>query len=434
MERGLLSELYKWKASVSRKPLILEGARQVGKTFLLKEFAQQAYKKMAYVSCDNNEKINAIFSSDFNVVRLIQGLSAITSVDITPGDTLIILDEIQDCPKALHALKYFCEDAPEYHIAVAGSLLGISLHTNESFPVGKVDTLQLFPMTFDEFLLATSRQQLMQCLQSGDWQLINALHGALTDALREYYFVGGMPAVVHSYITEHSLIKVRALQKEILLDYTNDFSKHAPVEQVPRIRLVWESIPAQLAKENKKFMYGAIRKGARATEFEMALEWLMHAGLVYKVCRVNEIRMPLKFYEESNAFKLFILDVGLMGAMVDTTPDQILALTSLMTEYRGAFTELYVQSQLHAQHITTYYHATNNSQCELDFVIQYNGQVIPIEVKAGENTHSKSLSTFLTRHPDLHAYRFSMKPYIKQETITNYPLYAVGCLHAQNGI
>lgn len=428
MERSLLSELYKWKMSVSRKPLILEGARQVGKTFLLKEFAQQAYNKMAYISCDNNEKISAIFSSDFNIVRLIQGLSAITSIDITPGDTLIILDEIQDCPKALHALKYFCEDAPEYHIAVAGSLLGISLHTNESFPVGKVDTLQLFPMTFDEFLLATSRQQLMQCLQSGDWQLINALHGALTDALREYYFVGGMPAVVHSYITEHSLIKVRALQKEILLDYTNDFSKHAPIEQVPRIRLVWESIPAQLAKENKKFMYGVIRKGARATDFEMALEWLMHAGLVYKVCRVNETRMPLKFYEENNVFKLFILDVGLMGAMVDTSPDQILALTSLMTEYRGAFTELYVLSQLHAQHITAYYHTTNNSQCELDFVIQYNGQVIPIEVKAGENTHSKSLSTFLAKHPDLHAYRFSMKPYINQETITNYPLYAVGCL------
>lgn len=425
MERNLLSDLYNWKLSSTRKPLILEGARQVGKTYLLRAFAQQAYAKEAYVSCDKNSKVAALFASDYNVLRIIRGLCALTSVDIEPENTLIILDEIQECPQALHALKYFCEDAPQYHIAVAGSLLGLSLHEQESFPVGKVDTLQLFPMTFDEFLQASNRTQLKECLLSRDWALINSLHPLFCDALREYYYVGGMPAVVKSYLENQSLSQVRAIQNDILKDYSRDFAKHTSCDMAQRIRLVWENIPSQLAKENKKFIYGAIKKGSRAKDFELAIEWLLHAGLVHKVCRVTTTQYPLKFYVESDVFKLFLLDVGLMGAMADITPDQILVQDSLMTEYKGAFTELFVQTQLQANAIQTYYHTTNNSQCELDFVIQKGSEIIPIEVKAAENVHSRSLTTYLQKYPDLHAIRYSLKPYLQQNQITNIPLYAV---------
>lgn len=424
MERSLLSSLYKWKSSPTRKPLILEGARQVGKTYLLRTFAQQAYAKEAYVSCDKNTKVAALFASDYNIPRIIRGLCALTSVDIEPENTLIILDEIQECPQALHALKYFCEDAPQYHIVVAGSLLGLSLHEQESFPVGKVDTLQLFPMTFEEFLQASNRTQLKDCLQSQDWNLINSLHSMFCDALREYYYVGGMPAVVKSYLENQSLSQVRAIQNDILKDYSRDFAKHTSGDMAQRIRLVWENIPSQLAKENKKFIYGVIKKGARAKDFELAIEWLLHAGLIYKVCRVTTTQYPLKFYVETDVFKLFLLDVGLMGAMADIAPDQILVQDSLMTEYKGAFTELFVQTQLQANAIQTYYHSTNNSQCELDFVIQKGNEIIPIEVKAAENVHSRSLTTYLQRFPNLHAIRYSLKPYLQQDKITNIPIYA----------
>lgn len=432
MERNLLSDLYNWKLSSTRKPLILEGARQVGKTYLLRAFAKQAYAKEAYVSCDKNSKVAALFASDYNVLRIIRGLCALTSVDIEPENTLIILDEIQECPQALHALKYFCEDAPQYHIAVAGSLLGLSLHEQESFPVGKVDTLQLFPMTFDEFLQASNRTQLKECLLSRDWALINSLHPLFCDALREYYYVGGMPAVVKSYLENQSLSQVRAIQNDILKDYSRDFAKHTSCDMAQRIRLVWENIPSQLAKENKKFIYGAVKKGSRAKDFELAIEWLLHAGLIHKVCRVTTTQYPLKFYVESDVFKLFLLDVGLMGAMADITPDQILVQDSLMTEYKGAFTELFVQTQLQANAIQTYYHTTNNSQCELDFVIQKGSEIIPIEVKAAENVHSRSLTTYLQKYPDLHAIRYSLKPYLQQNQITNIPLYAVALFSPQS--
>lgn len=432
MERNLLSDLYNWKLSSTRKPLILEGARQVGKTYLLRAFAKQAYAKEAYVSCDKNSKVAALFASDYNVLRIIRGLCALTSVDIEPENTLIILDEIQECPPALHALKYFCEDAPQYHIAVAGSLLGLSLHEQESFPVGKVDTLQLFPMTFDEFLQASNRTQLKECLLSRDWALINSLHPLFCDALREYYYVGGMPAVVKSYLENQSLSQVRAIQNDILKDYSRDFAKHTSGDMAQRIRLVWENIPSQLAKENKKFIYGAVKKGSRAKDFELAIEWLLHAGLIHKVCRVTTTQYPLKFYVESDVFKLFLLDVGLMGAMADITPDQILVQDSLMTEYKGAFTELFVQTQLQANAIQTYYHTTNNSQCELDFVIQKGSEIIPIEVKAAENVHSRSLTTYLQKYPDLHAIRYSLKPYLQQNQITNIPLYAVALFSPQS--
>lgn len=426
MERCLMSTLYEWKDSKNRKPLILEGARQVGKTYLLRAFAKQAYKQEAYVSCDKNDNVAALFSGDFNIPRIIRGLSALTSVDIEPENTLIILDEIQECPQALHALKYFCEDAPQYSIIVAGSLLGLSLHEHESFPVGKVDTLQLFPMTFEEFLQATRRAQLAECLRSGDWALINSLHASFCEALREYYYVGGMPAAVLSYVQDQSLTQVRLIQKSILKDYARDFSKHTTSEVGQRIRLVWENIPSQLAKENKKFIYGVLKKGARAKDFELAIEWLLHAGLIYKVPRVTKTQFPLRFYAEPEVFKLFVLDVGLMGAMADITPDQILVQNSLMTEYKGAFTELYALTQLQAHAEQVYYHSTNDSQCELDFVIQHGDKIIPIEVKAEENVHSRSLTTFLQKNPNLQAVRLSMKPYLQQDNITNVPLYAIG--------
>ena len=293
MERFVLQQLIEWKNSNNRKPLILNGARQVGKTWLLREFAKREYKQEAYIVCRKNELARQLFSQDFDVDRILRGLRALTSVDITPHDTLIILDEVQDIPEAIEALKYFYESAPEYHIAVAGSLLGISLHENVSFPVGKVNVIDVFPMNFSEFLLAKGEKECYNLLQNHDFAVLNPLHDKYIDLLRQYYYVGGMPEVVKKYVETEELKEVRRIQKEILLGYEQDFSKHAPKDQVPRIRMVWKSIPSQLFKENKKFIYGALRKGARANEFEIAIQWLTDSGLLYKVPRCTKPALPL---------------------------------------------------------------------------------------------------------------------------------------------
>ena len=352
-------------------------------------------------------------------------LSALTGVDIKPGKTLIIIDEIQECPKALNSLKYFCENAPQYHVAVAGSLLGISLHAGSSFPVGKVDMIKMYPMTFDEFLLAAGEDRLVDMLRQQDYSMITPMSARLLEMLRQYYYVGGMPAAVKAFFASHQLTEVRDIQNQILFDYQRDFSKHAPLSEVPRINMVWNSIPSQLAKENKKFVYGALKKGARATQFELAIEWLIDAGLIYKVSRVSEPRKPLKFYEDLNVFKLFSLDVGLMGAMTETTAADVLVRGTAMTEYRGAFTELFVLTQLVARGITPYYYSANDSRIEIDFLIQKAGTVIPLEVKAEENVHSKSLRTYIEKYPQLKGVRLSMLPYHDQEWMTNYPLYCI---------
>lgn len=426
MKRLALQQLIDWKNKSDRKPLILNGARQVGKTWLLHEFARLEYKKEAYVICRKNELARQLFSQDFNVERILRGLRAITSVDITPADTLIILDEIQDIPEALEALKYFKEEAPEYHIAVAGSLLGISLHSDVSFPVGKINVINMYPLNFEEFLMAKGEEEACKLLATRDFATINLLHEKFTDLLREYYYVGGMPEAVLKYVETGALQEVRNIQLEILQGYDLDFSKHAPREQVPRIRMVWNSIPSQLFKENKKYIYGALRKGARANDFELAIQWLNNSGLIYKVPRCTKPELPLPVYEDLSAFKLYMLDIGLMGAMVNAAPAQVLLKNDIFKEYKGGMTEQYVLQQMKSKGIAPiYYHNTNDSRLELDFIIQRGGEMIPIEVKAEGNVRANSLTALLTRNPQLHALRYSMLPYKQQGNLTNIPLYAV---------
>lgn len=426
MERIVLQELIRWKNSEDRKPLILNGARQVGKTWVLREFAKREYSKEAYVVCRKNEYAKNLFTKDFDVERILRGLRAITSVDITPGDTIIILDEVQDIPEAIESLKYFCEQAPQYHIAVAGSLLGISLHESVSYPVGKVDEIRVYPMNFEEFLLAKGDVEIYKAVVSKDYDTTNIIHEKLVDLLRQYYYVGGMPEVVQKYIDTGALQSVRHIQNRILSGYDIDFSKHAPSEQVQRIRMVWKSIPSQLFKENKKFIYGALRKGARAREYEIAIEWLVNAGLVYKVQRCNKISLPLAVYEDLAAFKLYFLDLGLLGAMVNTEPVQVLVSGNIFSEFKGGMTEQFVLQQFMSHNILpVYYYKTDDSRLELDFVIQRHGTILPIEVKAEGNVRANSLTMFLANNPDVKAERYSMLPYKEQKQITCIPLYLI---------
>ena len=424
MKRTLYDKLLQWKNNPDRKPLILNGARQVGKTYLLLDFGRKEYAKVAFFSLDRDNMAASVFEHGGTVEDILISLSAISNVNITPNDTLIILDEIQDCPKALEALKYFCEDAPGYHVVVAGSLLGLSLHDGVSYPVGKVEELRLFPMTYVEFLQAIGKDRLAEALISGNWVVINMLAEEYSRFLRQYYYVGGMPAAVLEFVERKDLQAVRKIQNQIIMDYRRDFSKHAPSNEVPRINMVWDSIPAQLAKENKKFIYGAVKKSSRAADFELAIQWLIDAGLVYKVTRTNSVRMPLKFYEDLNAFKLFVLDVGLMGAMADTSAEAVIVSGTVLSEYKGAFTELYVLTQLITLGVPIYYHSVDKSTIELDFIVQFGGKVWPVEVKAETNVKAKSMRTFISDHPELMGIRISMLPYQRQDWLVNIPLYA----------
>lgn len=427
MERSIITQLKEWKNSALRKPLILAGARQVGKTYILKEFGKREYENVAYINCDNNPEVAGLFAEDYDMKRALLVIGALTGQPILPGKTLIILDEIQELPKGLSALKYFCENAPEYHVAVAGSLLGVALHRGESAPVGKADIIRLFPMSFEEYLTARGEEQILQILLSKDWPTLSMLHNKLTKLLREYYFVGGMPEAVTTFLKTNDANRVRRVQNDILYLYRSDMSKHVSADEATRISMVWQSIPSQLAKENKRFVYGAVRKGARAKDFETAIQWLVDAGLVYKISRVREVGMPLKFYEDINAFKLFMLDVGLLGAISEMEPAQMLMSDNAMTESKGAFTENYVLSQLKTlPDMATYYYSREDSRLEVDFIVQHQGRIIPVEVKAEENLRAKSLKAFMEKHKNLHAIRLSMSPYREQDWLTNYPLYAVG--------
>ena len=427
MERLNLQQLTEWKNNSKRKPLILNGARQVGKTWLLHEFAKKEYKKEAYFVCRKNAVLKNIFIQDFNMERILRSLRALSGTDITPDDTLIIFDEVQEIPEIIESLKYFSEELPQYHVAVAGSLLGISLHNNISFPVGKVDTINVYPMSFEEFLIAKGEKETYNLLNNKDFEATNLIHDKLIDLLRQYYFVGGMPEAVKEYIDTESLIKVREIQSNIIKGYEMDFSKHVPSDQIARVRMVWKSIPSQLFKDNKKFIYGALKKGARANDFELAIQWLIDAGLLYKVPLCNKIALPLEIYEDLSAFKLYLSDIGLLGAMVQIDAQQILIDNNIFSEYKGGMTEQYVLQELicnQKSHI--YYHKTGNSRLELDFIIKHKAQVFPIEVKAGTNIRANSLISVLHNNLDMHAARFSMLPYKEQEQITNVPLYAVG--------
>lgn len=425
MERSIYSSLKKWKESPTRKPLILQGARQVGKTYILKEFGAREYSEVVYINCDDNNDMQNMFV-DYDVDRIIRSLSAISGVSIKPSTTLLILDEIQEVERGLASLKYFCEKAPEYHVAVAGSLLGITLHEGTSFPVGKVDMLYMYPMDFEEFLLAMGKEQLVELLRNNSWAALTPLRGMLTELLRQYYFVGGMPEAVKAYVERGDIWEVRSIHSKIIDAYRNDMSKHAPKQQVQRINMVWNSIPSQLARDNKKFIYGALRKGARANDFEIAIQWLVDSGLVHKVHRISKPVVPLKFYEDMASFKLFLLDCGLLGALSETPPEQILIGDNVFEEYKGAFTENYVLQQLKSLPRTfVYYYSNDNSTLEIDFVVQHEAHVIPIEVKAEENLRAKSLRQFVTDNPGLHGVRFSMSDYREQDWLTNVPLWAV---------
>lgn len=425
MHRELLQSLIKWKEKMDRKPLIIRGARQVGKTWLMKEFGKTHYKSIAYANFETALSLHHIFESGFEVEKLIMALKIETGADIIPSETLIILDEIQECEAAITSLKYFQENANQYHIVAAGSLLGVASNKKRSFPVGKVDFLDLHPLSFSEFLLAVNEPQLLDLLQKKDWGLITAFKSKYIDLLKQYYYVGGMPEVVLTFINQKDFKKVREKQLNILSSYEQDFSKHAPNEIVPRIRLVWQSLPSQLAKENRKFTYGNLKKGARAREFELAIEWLTNAGLVHKVNRCNKPGMPLIAYAVLSDFKLFILDVGLLSAMGNLDIHTLISEQSLFEEFKGALTEQYVLQQLKSiDQLPIYYWSAEKATAEIDFLIQYQNRIIPIEVKAAENLKAKSLKSYHQKFSPETSIRTSLSDYRKEDWLVNLPLYA----------
>lgn len=425
-----MTQLETWRHNPSKKPLLLKGARQVGKTYILKKFGERCFKNYAYINCDNNPAVANIFSQDYNIERIVRQLSALTNQPIN-SDTLIIIDEIQEAPSGLHALKYFHEQRPDLFVAVAGSLLGVALHSQESFPVGMVDILEMYPMTFDEFLMATRSEILAKELLSAPWDTLNPLSSEYITWLRQYYFTGGMPEVVKNYLETADISLTRKLQNDILTAYQLDISKHAPVNQVPRINMVWRSIPSQLARENKKFIYGAVKKGARANDFEIAIQWLEDAGLVYKIPRVNKLAIPLSFYEDLSAFKLYMLDCGLFGALSATPPEVILVANNIFKEYKGAFTEEYVLEQLRPLPDTHIYYYTNEqSTLEVDFIIQHGASISAIEVKAEENLKAKSLRQVAMDNPGIAATRLSMSPYRQQSWMINIPLWGAARINS----
>ncbi len=426
MYRIAIEKLYKWKNSKRRKPLIIEGARQVGKTWLMKEFGKQAYADTVYINFDSNSRMADLFSADLDTDRLIMGLELYAGHKINPENTLLIFDEVQEVPRALASLKYFYENAPQYHIVCAGSLLGIALHQGTSFPVGKVDFLKLYPLSFSEFLMATGNERFAELLKNQDYEMITSFKQTYIDALKHYYFVGGMPEAVQSFAESKDFNEVRAIQKRILAAYEQDFSKHAPNEIVPKIRMLWNSIPSQLARENKKFVYGLVREGGRAREYETAIMWLSDCGLVHKVSRVNAAGIPLKAYEDLKAFKLFIVDVGLLGCMTGLRQRTLLDGDDLFVEFKGALTEQYVCQQLKTiEDLGVYYYTNDRGSCEIDFVVDNGEQIVPIEVKAETNLRAKSLKTYRERFEPELSVRTSMADYKKEDWLLNLPLYAI---------
>ena len=426
MYRIAIEKLKRWKESKNRKPLIIEGARQVGKTWLMKEFGKLYYSDIVYINFDSNSTMKELFDSDLNVERIILGLELYTGKKIDFNNTLLIFDEIQEVPKALSSLKYFCENAPEYHIVCAGSLLGIALHQGTSFPVGKVDFLKLYPLSFKEFLIATGNERFADLLDKQDYQMITSFKQKYIDALKTYYFVGGMPEVVQNFVLNKDYNEVRSIQKRIFLAYEQDFSKHAPNEIVPKIRMLWNNIPSQLVKENKKFIYGLVREGARAKDYETAIMWLSDCGLVHKVSRINAPNNPLKVYVDLKSFKLFVVDIGLLSCMVGLHQQVLLEKNDLFVEFKGALTEQYVCQQLKTiEDLGIYYYTNDRGSCEIDFIIDTGKQIIPVEVKAEINLKAKSLKTYQEKFTTKLSIRTAMTDFKKEETLINLPLYSI---------
>lgn len=432
MKRNLMKSLKEWKNSPYRKPLILSGARQVGKTWLMKEFGRTEYTNTVYVNFDQDINAAGLFEGSINPDRIILGLRALSGMEIDPDNTLIIFDEVQEAPRALTSLKYFCEEAPQYSIIAAGSLLGVALHAGTSFPVGKVDRMHLYPLNFQEFLYAMGEDAAAEILQTKDQRMITVLREKLSDLLRQYYYVGGMPEAVNYYKDNKEFTGVRQIQKNLLAYYQQDFSKHAEPKLTERLNLVWSSIPAQLAKENRKFIYGQIRQGARAKDFELAIQWLSDCGLIHVIHRVTKPGYPLKAYEDLNAFKIYLLDVGLLGAMADLSSNTIVEGNRIFTEFKGALAEQYVLQELIAEdHLNPMYYSAENSRMEIDFIVQKGDEVIPIEVKAEENLRAKSLRSYCEKYKPKTAVRFSMSDYREQDWMVNVPLYEINWLIEQ---
>lgn len=426
MYREAITQLTNWKEDKFRKPLILRGARQVGKTWLLQEFGRTSFAKLAYINFEETPALQNIFATDFDIERIIQVLQIQSGITITQGDTLIVFDEIQAAERGVTSLKYFCEKAPQYHVVAAGSLLGMNLHNHVSFPVGKVDFIDLRPLSFHEFLLSLNESELVNVLKEKDWGIITIFAEKLKEYLRYYFYVGGMPEVVDAFVKTRDWQLVRRIQNRILNSYEGDFSKHAPNETVPRIRMIWQSIPVQLAKENKKFVYGVIKEGARAKDFELAIQWLVDCGLLLKIHRISKPGMPLMAYQDISAFKLFLHDVGLLGAMAGLDVRTIIDGNEIFTEFRGALTEQYVMQQLRLNNERYIGYWTNErSTSEVDFVIQEEGSIIPVEVKSGENLKARSFKLFCEKYKPEKALRASLSNYHQETWMTNIPLYAI---------
>lgn len=425
MKRSIWNKLLDWKNSQERKPLIISGARQVGKTWIMREFGKLEYEDVIYLNCDDEPHAADLFAADYDMDRILLQLQAISGVLPRPGKTLIILDELQSVPRGLASLKYFYEKVPQHHVMVAGSMLGIALHEGTSYPVGKVDKITLYPMDFREFLMATGHNEWAEMIASCRWEALSIVHDKLVDLLRQYFFTGGMPEVVATFVKNRNLGQVRQLQLSLLDAFRNDISKHAPVEQVPRINMVLRSIPSQLAKDNKKFVYGVLKPGARAREYELAIQWLIDCGILYKVSRVNEAAVPLAVYEDLSAFKLYFLDCGLFAAMAGADSEQMLIGNNVFKDFKGAFTEQFVLQQLLSRGFSNIYYWTSSATAEVDFVLQHKGRVIPIEVKAERNVKAKSLKMLVDAHQDMRGVRYSMLGYQEQSWVTNYPLYAI---------
>lgn len=424
MKRYAIERLFEWKSSKRRKPLIIRGARQVGKTWLMKEFGNTHFEKMAYVNFDNNERMKTLFDGDYNIPRLIEGLQVESGEKINPQTTLMVFDEVQEVPKALSSLKYFYENAPEYAIVAGGSLLGVALHKGTSFPVGKVDFCNLYPLNFHEFLEGIGEESLAELLRKKDWKLIAAFATKFTDLLRKYYYVGGMPEAVAEYAQSRDYTEVRKIHEQILFTYENDFSKHIPINIVPQVRSIWESVPAQLSRENKKFSPGIVQKGSRLGDYEVALQWLSDCGLLYKVKQISKPAVPLKSYE-TTFFKAFIHDVGLLSTMSELDVKTLLEGNRIFKEFKGSLTEQYVLQEMVASGTTPFYWSSKGT-AEVDFVFKHGSDIFPLEVKAEENLQSKSLKVYKEKFKPQISLRTSMKDYRKENWLINIPLYAIG--------
>lgn len=426
MQRYALKHLISWKNKKNHKPLVIQGARQVGKTWLIQEFGKKYYEQVAYINFDVDLKSREIFDVDYDTERLIMDIGLATKTKINAENTLIIFDEIQECPRALTSLKYFRENAPQYDIIVAGSLLGVACHEGTGFPVGKVSFMNLFPLSFEEFLLAMGEERFVELLNKKDFKTIKLFNNKYEKLLKQYCYVGGMPEIVQDFVENKDFESVRNLQKEILSAYEEDFTKHIPANTVAKIRLLWKSIPAQLSKENKKFIYGAAKEGARARDFEAALSWLINSGLVYRVNKITKPDLPITAYEDFNSFKLFMLDVGLLGAMTDLQADTIIDGNRIFEEFKGAITEQYVLQQFKTiKDLPVYYWSNETSRAEIDFVIQIKSDVVPVEVKAERNLQAKSLKVYMEKFKPNYAIRTSMADYKKTDNLIDLPLYTI---------